>query len=60
MVIGTICGFIFILIQLILIIDFAHRFILKTSFLFSNKIFLVGMKVGLVKVKMVVKHIILV
>ena len=38
MIIGTICGFIFILIQLILIIDFAHRFILKTLF-FSNKIF---------------------
>jgi hypothetical protein len=27
MVIGSICGFVFILIQLILIIDFAHRFV---------------------------------
>lgn len=37
MVIGSICGFIFILIQLILLIDFAHRFVLnnlkQTSFL---------------------------
>jgi hypothetical protein len=32
MVIGSICGFIFILIQLILIIDFAHRFVLKNCF----------------------------
>jgi hypothetical protein len=63
-VIGSICGFIFILIQLILIIDFAHRFVFSNflikSFKFSSFLFSVGMKNGLKKVKKVVKPIIMV
>jgi hypothetical protein len=65
MVIGSICGFVFILIQLILLIDFAHRsdeqqrYCSNTHPGRSLSFFpLVGMKTGWAEVKMVVKFII--